>query len=55
MTRKQWNTKCPVCGSRNVQHQEGTIRYCDDCRFQWSMKLTQVLLAQLAIAHNNGR
>ena len=53
-TGMTWDRRCPVCGGRDVQPQDAVIRYCSECRFQWSVELSYALLASLARAHNVG-
>ncbi len=57
MSKEPWWTKqCPACTEQNrIQHQEETIRYCDECKFQWSTELNYALLLVMAVDHNRAR
>lgn len=52
MANKWWETHCPVCGeAETVTAQEEMIRYCTDCKFQWSMELEEYMVIILARNH----
>lgn len=52
MADKWWETHCPICGeTETVTAQEDTIRYCGDCRFQWSTELQEYQVIVLARDH----
>ena len=56
MSTTRWHTHCPVCGkSEKVTHQEESIHYCEDCKFQWSTELGEDMLLLLAVAHQQER
>ncbi len=47
-----WATDCPICGeTETVSAQEETIRYCSDCKFQWSTELPEHMVITLAVGH----
>lgn len=51
-----WEKTCPVCGEdKRIERQPSqgdTIRYCRNCKFQWSIELAEWQLIVLAVAHN---
>lgn len=53
---KWWEHTCPACGEEKridrLPSEGETIRYCRNCKFQWSIELPEWLLIQLAVAHN---
>ena len=68
MDIKMWENRCPVCGGEHVGRQgsesgewmgpsekPNTIRYCNDCRFQWSTEQTLELLEQAAESYDKQR
>ncbi len=56
MSDRWWDTQCPACAEQNrIQQQEKTIRYCGECKFQWSTELNFGLLLAMAVDHNKAR
>ena len=52
MADKWYETHCPICGeTETVTAQEETIRYCGDCKFQWSTELPEHMVIVLAAGH----
>lgn len=51
MASKRYETHCPICGkTERVDHQDDTVRYCADCKFQWSTELNDGVLMALSVA-----
>lgn len=53
---KWWETHCPICGATEtvemlMQVHEDMIRYCRNCKFQWSTELPEQVLIMLAAGH----
>lgn len=56
MAEKWRETRCPICGEtetvETVMHiHEDIIRYCRNCKFQWSIELSEHVLIMLARDH----
>lgn len=50
--KKWWETNCPICGeNETVTAQEDTIRYCRECKFQWSTELPEHMVIVLAVSY----
>lgn len=48
---KWWKTNCPICGEETTVPTQKDIRYCRDCKFQWSTELEEHVLIVLAADH----
>lgn len=51
MASRRWDNNCPVCGGPSIERLDEFVRYCRDCKFQYTVELRDSLLMLIAHGH----